>query len=141
INTSDNRISALLPSMPAGTTLQKWNVVTQQFISNTFLPGSGWSDPNMTLVPGEGFIIDPGVAMSHSFVGEVAQGYGVNPVPNLQSIRSPIVPQAGRVVRDLRLPVMNGDTVSRMINGSYTTYPFNNGTWSPSEPDVSIGES
>ena len=101
----------------------------------------GWSDPNLTFAPGEGFIITPGAAWSHSFVGEVAQGYGVNPVPNLQSIRSSIVPQGGRVVTDLKLPVLNGDTVTRMINGSYTTYTFSGGVWSPFEPTVSIGES
>jgi hypothetical protein len=41
----------------------------------------------------------------------------------------------------LGLPVMNGDTIFRMINGSYVTYTYTgNGTWSPSEPSVGIGE-
>ena len=78
--------------------------------------------------------------MTRSFVGEVAQGYSVNQVPNLQSIRSSIVPQAGRVLTDLHLPVINGDTVTRMINGSYVTYTYSGGAWSPSEPAVQIGE-
>ena len=95
----------------------------------------------MILAPGEGFIIQAGAATSHSFVGEVAQGYGVNAIPNLQSIRSSIVPQAGRVTTDLHLPVLSGDTVTRMINGSYVTYTYSGGVWSPSEPIVSIGDS
>src|SRR2546427_9635326 len=101
-----------------------------------------WSDPSMILAPGEGFIIAVGTTMTRSFVGEVAQGYSVNQVPNLQSIRSSIVPQAGRVVTDLHLPVISGDTVTRMINGTYVGYTYTGGgVWSPSEPSVSIGES
>ena len=140
LNAVDNRVSALLAGVPDGTTVYKFNDATQTFITDGFDFGA-WSDPNLTFVPGEGFIIQPGAAWSHSFVGEVAQGYGVNPVPNLQSIRSSIVPQGGRVVTDLKLPVLNGDTVTRMINGSYTTYTFSGGAWSPSEPVASIGES
>src|SRR6266545_5426138 len=142
LNASDNHISVVLPSMSDGDTVYKWNDTTQQFSdANTFITGFGWSDPTMILAPGEGFLISVGTSTTHSFVGEVAQGYGVNPVPNLLSIRSTIVPQGGRVVTDLKLPVMNGDTVTRMINGSYTTYTFSGGVWSPSEPSVSIGES
>ena len=142
LNANDNRISAVLPSMADGDTLWKWDDATQQWMtSNVFIPGYGWSDPSMILAPGEGFLMDLGAGETHSFVGEVSQGYSVNPVPNLLSIRSSIVPQAGRVMTDLHLPVINGDTVNRMINGSYTTYTYSAGAWSPSEPSVSIGES
>jgi len=142
LNGSDNHINAVLPSMSNGDTLSKWDDATQQWMtSNIFISGSGWSDPSMILAPGEGFLISVGTTLTHSFVGEVAQAYSVNPVPNLQSIRSSIVPQAGRVMTDLHLPVINGDTVTRMINGSYVTYTYSGGAWSPSEPSVSIGES
>jgi len=94
-------------------------------------------------MPGEGILFrnSSGGTLNRTFVGEVAQGYGVNPIPSLQSIRSSIVPQGGRVMTDLHLPVLNGDTVTRMINGSSVTYTYSGGTWSPSEPSVSIGES
>jgi len=94
LNASDNHINAVLPSMSVGDTLYKWDDTTQQFVSNSFL-GSSWSDPSMILAPSEGFIISVSTTLTHSFVGEVSQGYGVNAVPNLQSIRSSIVPRAG----------------------------------------------
>ena len=143
LNTIDNRVINVLPDLTGYGVLYKWDEVTQQFFQgNVYSEGLGWGDPDMILAPGEGFILRAdGGATSHSFVGEVAQGYGVNPVPNLQSIRSSIVPQAGRVMTDLHLPVINGDAVSRMINGSYVTYTYSGGTWSPSEPSVEIGES
>lgn len=141
LNAIDNRVSALFAGVPEGTTIYKWNDGSQAWIGNGYEFGQ-WSDPNMTFVPGEGFLFqNNSAALTRSFVGEVALGHGVNPVPNLQSIRSSIVPQAGRVVTDLHLPVINGDTVSRMINGSYVTYTYSGGAWSPSEPSVSIGES
>lgn len=143
LNAVDSRVSTVLPNMPDSTTLYKWNDATQQYLNaNTYVAGFGWSDPNMTLAPGEGGIINPGsAAITKTFVGAVPLGYSVNSIPNLQSIRSSIVPQAGRVMTDLHLPVINGDTVTRMINGSNVTYTYSGGTWSPSEPSVSIGES
>jgi len=143
LNASDNRVVALFVGVPDGTTIYKWNDATQSYLINSYGLGQ-WDDPNMTFVPGEGLIFrnTSGGSLSRSFVGEVAQGHGVNPVPNLQSIRSSIVPQAGRVVTDLHLPVISGDTVTRMINGTYVGYTYTGGgVWSPSEPNVSIGES
>jgi hypothetical protein len=70
----------------------------------------------------------------------VVQGYLVNPVPNGAVVRSSMVPQAGRVATDLLFPVMSGDQVYKMENGSYVTYTYN-GTWSPSEPVIALGES
>jgi hypothetical protein len=69
------------------------------------------------------------------------QGYVTNAIPNLSSLRSSIVPEAGRVLTDLALPMRSGESVQRMINGVNTTYTYNNGVWSPAEPVVSIGES
>jgi hypothetical protein len=96
----------------------------------------------MVLAPGEGFLFrhNHGSDIPKTFVGEVAQGYLVNPVPNLYSFRASMVPQSGRITTDLLFPVMNGDSVMLRENGSYTTYTFNSGVWSPSEPVVGIGE-
>src|SRR5207249_6913151 len=134
LNASDNRVLILFWGVPDGTTIYKYDDSSQAWIINQFVFGQ-WSDPNMTFVPGEGLLFrnSSGGTLNVSFMGEVAQGYGVNPVPNLQSIRSSIVPQAGRVLTDLHLPVINGDTVTRMINGSNVTYTYSGGTWSPSE--------
>ena len=109
---------------------------------NTFIGGSGWSDPNMTLNPGEGVIFQNNTsALTRSFVGQVQQGYNVTGVPNYSSIHSATIPRSGRVVADLGLPVLTGDSVTQMINGVNTTYTYGGGTWSPEEPMISMGES
>jgi hypothetical protein len=147
-----NHISEVLPGVPLNTTLSKWRDTQQDWVTSTFAtpptlpsspPGGGgaWSDPNMTLPPGEGAKIYTPSAFVKTFVGEVVQGYATNSIPNLSSLRSSIVPQAGRVVTDLALPVRSGESVKRMINGVETTYTYNGGAWSPAEPAVSIGES
>jgi len=71
----DNRLSAILPSMPEGTVLYKYDEFAQQFVGNNFFAGA-WSDPNMNLAPGEGAIINPPSAIARTFAGEVQQGYG-----------------------------------------------------------------
>ncbi len=141
-NAVDNRITALVPAPPDPTTFYKYNPATGLYVQLTYEDGVWGGDLNMTLAPGEGVHIDnAGATWTATFAGEVAQGYGVNSVDNGLTVRSSIVPQAGRVHTDLGLPVINGDTVTRVVNGSNVTYTYSNGTWSPSEPSVGIGES
>src|SRR5207249_10247190 len=42
----------------------------------------------------------------------------------------------------LGFQIAHGDTVSRMTgtDGSYTTYTYSNGAWSPSQPTIRLGE-
>ena len=107
------------------------------------IASTSWSDPTMTLVPGEGamFHNPTGTPLTRTMVGEVQQGYSVLGIPNLYSLRSSVIPQSGRLVTDFGFPVLDGDIVARTINGVATTYTYNNGAWSPSEPSVGIGES
>src|ERR1017187_4152703 len=117
-----NYLGAVFPSAPDWTMLYKWDESSQQYTESEFISGSGWYPSNLTLAPGEGSIIESDSAFTHTYVGQVAQGYSVNQVPNRLSIRSSIIPQAGRVKTDLGLPVISGDIVYRMVNGNYVTY-------------------
>jgi subtilisin family serine protease len=138
----DNRVSALFPDGPEAVNLYKWNEASQSWIINTYWAGA-WTDPNMTLLPGEGFLFRQltGGPLIHTFVGEIPQGFSVNPVPNLFSLRSSIPPLGGLLALRLRFPVLTWDYVLRMENGSYVTYSFTNSAWTPQEPVVSLGES
>ena len=51
-----NRVSDILPSVPSGSTLAKFNPATGKWETNTFT--SAWSQPGMTLAPGEGAVFD-----------------------------------------------------------------------------------
>lgn len=139
LRASDNRVVALFPSVPDGTTVYKYG--PNGWIINTF--DGEWTDPNMTVTPGEGILFrnPPRGPSVLTFVGQVVQGYGVNPLDNGWSLRSSIIPQVGRVTTDLLFPVqLPGEKVLRMVNGSYVEYTYGSNGWTPSEPQVGVGE-
>lgn len=140
LSAADNRVVALFPGVPDGTAVYKYGPTG--WTANTFDLGE-WSDPNMTVTPGEGILFrnPPGGPAGLTFVGQVVQGYGANPVDNGWTLRSSIIPQAGRVTTDLLFPVLQGDKVRRMVGGSYVEYTYGSNGWTPSEPQVSVGES
>jgi hypothetical protein len=139
LNAIDNRVSAVLPGVPSGTTLLKWDDVTDQFVSNFYL--SSWSDPNMTLAPGEGALFLTGTTTTKTFVGEVPQGYLTNRIPSGLSIRASKFPKTD-VIGSLGFPIVTGDTIIKMTStGSYTEHTYHNGIWTPSHPVINRGES
>jgi subtilisin family serine protease len=147
-NASDNRISLLLPNSATettvnnGTLVYKWNEVTQAYVLNSYDSGlGGWADPNMTIAPGEGFLVQSSGTQTWTFVGEVMEGALPQSVPGLYSIRSSKAPLAMLISSGLNLPVVTGDVITRMVSGAYVTYAYHNGLWSPSEPLIAEGES
>ncbi|MED6315072.1 MAG: immunoglobulin domain-containing protein, partial [Verrucomicrobiota bacterium] len=56
LDNGGNRVSDLLPSAPVGSTLSKFNPTTSNWVTNTFT--GAWSQPGMTLEPGEGALFD-----------------------------------------------------------------------------------
>src|SRR6185503_7860435 len=131
-NPAGNTVAVLLPNAPVGTTLNKWNETTQHYYpANTF--AVGWSDPNMTLNPGEGVLVQAGAATTFTFVGDVPQGTLANPFPASLSLRIAMVPQSGPIDTLLAYPNAVGDTVYRYNNatGGYVTYTCLGSYWSP----------
>jgi hypothetical protein len=45
---SGNAVGVVLPGVPVGTTLQKWNEKAQSYDVPNVVLGGGWSDPTMT---------------------------------------------------------------------------------------------
>ena len=142
-NPAGNTVGVLLPSPPNGTTLYKWNEATQQYEGNNYL--FGWSNPNMTLNPGEGVFAQPGSATTFTFIGNLRQGMLANPFPAGFSIRSSIVPQTGPIDALLGFAPINGDTAYRWNRaiGAYDSYTYDAGlqAWFPEVPAPQVGES
>jgi len=113
-NTAGNELSKILPSVPFGTTIYKWNGT--QFTSSVFL--GAWA-PDATLAPGEGAFIALTADTTLTWVGEVMQGALANPIPAGLSIRSSQVPQALKLENSptdptdpgLGFPAAFGDTI------------------------------
>jgi hypothetical protein len=80
-----------------------------------------WTNPSLTLNPGEGCVIPVPQAWRVTFTGDVPQGRPVNalPMPMLLSIRTSSVPQRGAVDVDLGFPSTSLDSHERVTpNGS-----------------------
>lgn len=135
-----NVVSNLLAGVPDGTAVF------------TFTPGSGfsintldlgeWTDPNATLVPGQGFFVRTPSAVTVTFVGEVKQGNLSTPLAQGFNLVASQVPQAGKISTDLGLSVSDGDIVYKFDADTqgYLISTFDLGEWDPSEPTFAVGE-
>lgn len=141
-NTADNKISALIPNPPLGTSLFKFDAGYTTYIFDEF--DEVWM-PNgdATLNPGEGAFIKnvTGSPMTLTFVGEVPQGELQSDLPAGFSIRSSMVPQAGAATSVLGFPAQPGDSIFKYADG-YTTYIFDefDEVWLPNDPVIGVGE-
>jgi len=142
LNTTNNTIGSLLPSVPPNTIFYKYAGSYSAYVFDEF--DLIWTpDGNATLNPGEGgFIKNPDATpLTLTFVGEVMQGSLTNPVPAGYAIRSSMVPQAGGVSSVLGFPAAPNDIVYKYA-GAYSAFVFDEFdlVWTPSEPAVSVGE-
>ena len=139
LNAADNSVAALFPTAPVGSAIYKF--VGGAFVANN-RGFSAWSNPTQTLVPGEAFFFkNPSAsAITNTFVGEVPQGTLTTPLVAGFQLVSSQVPQAGAVSTDLALPIATGEAVYRFVNGAYITHNRGFTSWSPSEPQVQVGE-
>ena len=139
LNSPNNSVVALMPNVPDGTTIYKWNGTG--YVSNLY--DAGWGNAAMTLNPGEGaFIRVVGSPLAVTFVGEVAQGAASNQtIPAGFSIRSSTVPQSAGL-ETLGFPATDGDTVYRFNNttGQYVSSLYDAGWSVPGGPVVNVGE-
>jgi len=81
-------------------------------------------------------------AFAVKWTGRIRQN-ALKKVANSQSaIHSSLAALAGQVNTTLGFPTAHGDTISRMTgtDGSYTTYTYSNGAWSPIQPTISLGK-
>jgi hypothetical protein len=124
LNTTNNRISSILvlPDANAGSQVWKW---TGSSYTSAIWQGvaDGWTQPNLTLNPGEGcFIKLLGTAYTNTWVGEVMQGTLSNSIPVGFSIRSSMVPQSGDADSlGISTAATPGDTLYRFnpLTGTY----------------------
>lgn len=142
--TTDNTVQKLFSEMPDGTTFNKFDNLKFKLTDNQLKNGR-WSNPNETFSPGEGAIIynPTDEYRPLSFTGEVLQGRILNPIPSGFSIKSSMLPLAGRLNEDLQFPVTEGDVIHLFDRDKqkYNIYPYDPKQWSLNPPVVGIGES
>jgi hypothetical protein len=142
LQTTNNTLASLLPSVPPGTIVYKysagWTPYTFDEFDLKWLP-----DGAASMNPGEGAMVrNVGTTpLTLTFVGEVLQGNLETAVPAGLSVRSSKVPQAGKLTTDLQFPAVAGD-VAYKYAGGFTPYTFDEFElkWTPEEPTIAVGE-
>jgi hypothetical protein len=149
LNSTNNSVANIFANPPDYLSVFKRNAAGTGFDGATYDPDiPGWSNPTLTLSPGEGgFIFVPGaVNYTNTFVGEVVLN-STNGVPSGYSIRGSVVPQSGGIQTVLSFPVSLSDTNSTTIF-RYNGTSYNASTWDPidtfgwtaGEPSINVGE-
>jgi hypothetical protein len=142
LNTTNNTLGSLIPNGPPGAIFQKFNGGFSAYVFDDL--DLVWTpNGNATINPGEGGFYKSPQATTLTFVGEVLQGSLTNTLPiGLQSIRSSIVPQQGKITTDLLAPGEPGD-ILQTYNGGFSAYVFDDLdlVWTPSEPTINVGQS
>jgi hypothetical protein len=147
-NANANYVLASMP--PDGSLLYRFNPLTQGYYdAGTYFTNVGWyplsgdtNDSVLNLPLGESFLVWTPQPWTNTFVGEVAQGNLVNPLPAYYSLKASMVPQAGLLQTDLVFPAYAGDQVWKWGAAAFTPYTYNNvgGAWVPSEPSLGVGQ-
>jgi len=147
LKAADSKISALIPTAPAGTTIYKYNPATGGFAISSFddLDNAWLPDPNITLTPGEGAFINGTAQFTNTFVGEVSTGSLTNAMSAGFQIKSSQVPQEGRIDTVLGFPPIPGATIYQFNNATagYVIASFDDldNAWLPAVPTIKVGES
>jgi len=139
LESGNNTVGSLMPAVPEGTTIFKFNPATGAYVGNTF-EFEAWADPAMTLNPGEGaFIKNPTTETFKAlFVGEVKQGTLSTPLVKGFQIVASQVPQTGALDDVLGFVPEDGDTVFVFNNatGAYVGSTFEFEEWTAPVPKV-----
>jgi len=139
-----NAVSAILPNLPDGTTLNKFDNSLFKLTENS-VTGGRWSNPAETLSPGEGaiFFNSSSDIRNINLVGDVMQGKLLLPIAAGFSIRSSQIPRPGRLHSELGFPVGDGDVVHVFDRDQqkYVIYEYDAKKWDSNPPVVGVGES
>jgi len=138
-----NGVGAILPGMPDGTILNKFDTHIFQLTDNVVKNGE-WIRPDELLVPGEGAILFNPTSDTRTinFTGEVMQGDLLMSIAVGFSVRSSQIPKPGRLNTDLGFPMSEGDLVHLFDRDrqNYVIYQYDKKKWSSNPPVVNVGE-
>lgn len=145
LHRGSNTVAEVLPSVAEGTFLLKWRPALQAFEdANTFFDAFGWSDPGMTLAPGEGaFIWLPAAGPTVlDFSGEMIPPTFPLPVLAGFNLLSRQIPQPGLYREIVGLDPVEGAIVDQFVtvDVDYRTRTYVAGQWRDAVPQARVGE-
>jgi hypothetical protein len=124
-NTPNNTVATLMPAPPGGTVVYKFNFPLQAFDSTLYDGGAhAWTDPTITMNPGEGVFIFAPVAFTATFVGEVQLSSTVTVPQGGFSIASSVIPQQGYLHSPVAIVDGNADLLYGIPQNNEVVYTF-----------------
>jgi len=143
LNAGGNTLKEVLPNVPEGTVVFKY-AQAGGFAAIGFEFGE-WGAPNTTVKPGDGFFLqnNTSLPLQVTLVGEVPQGTLATGLLKGLNLVSSQVPQAGKLVTDLRYPAAEGDVVYQWDTATQKYKDpngFEFGEWGGGEPNIAVGE-
>ncbi len=138
----ENTVIEILPSVPEGTILFRFDNVRKVYSVNLFDFGA-WTNPDEKITPGEGaFILNPtDQPFQPVFTGTTEPQKKIpfrSPGFHLVSCTQA---QAGHIEQFLNFAPKSGDTVYRFSNGRYLISSYEFGNWQGFQPVIAVGES
>ena len=141
---TNNTVSDLLPSPPPGTTVFK--PTASGYETSTFF--DSWSQPNLSLKPGEAFMLRNRSQTSFlvTFWGDASEGTLTENLPGGMSLCGLIGSWSGRLETDLDYLPENGDRLvlqDQLSSGNTALdrFYYNGSSWFPQEPVIPPGQS
>lgn len=139
-----NTAAEVIPNAKDGTIIFRY-AGAAGFVANGYEFGA-WTVPGMKLDQGAGFFLQNNDAADQviTLVGEVPQGSPLTTsLGKGLNLVSSQVPQAGKLVADLKFPAAEGDVVFQWDTaGQKYKDPngFEFGEWGKGEPNIAVGE-
>jgi hypothetical protein len=141
---TNNTVATVFPNgLPNKTTVSVWNGSGYNIAE--YFTSSGWSGvtPAVTagLQPGTGFFLKVPAATNITLVGNVITGTNTYPVISGYNILAPSAPVAGTLDTTNNFKPNNKDIVDVWNGSGYNIYEyFTSGGWSPSDPQLVVGQ-
>jgi len=115
--TTNNYISEVFEDFSPQTNITVYKFVNGEYeAGNTYYPGYGWGNPNQTLSPGEGFMVNSPCPWTNVFIGRVIRS-STNNLNTGGNLIGSVYPLAGAIDTTLSLTPDTGDCVYVFTNG------------------------
>jgi hypothetical protein len=140
-----NTLDEIMPSVPDGCILYKFNNVTTNWVQAYFNGSLGaWSPPGISLNPGEGAFFQSPTNFTLTFTGTLPVPVLPVAIPgdacHLLSLQTDDI---GNYLNIIGAPPNDGATIFEWSGSDYISYSYFAGTWIPGDPNgpaVGIGQ-